>query len=57
MFMNTAFLVNGGRETEFDNIMTDLGNEYQDQCDFVYTAPLPIFNFIDLKIFPEKWET
>ncbi len=56
MFMNTAFLINGGRETEFDNIMTDLGNEYQDRCDFVYTAPLPIFNFIDLKIFPEKWE-
>lgn len=57
MFMNTAFLVNGGRETEFDNIMGDLGDEYQDRCDFVYTAPLPIFNFIDLKIFPEKWET
>jgi len=56
MFMNTAFLVNSGREVEFDNIMTDLGARYEDRCDFVYTAPLPIFNFIDLKIFPEKWE-
>jgi hypothetical protein len=56
MFMNTAFLVNSGREVEFDNIMADLGNKYEDRCDFVYTAPLPIFNFIDLKIFPEKWE-
>ncbi len=56
MFMNTAFLVNSGREVEFDNIMTDLGQKYQDDCDFVYTFPLPIFNFIDLKIFPEKWE-
>ncbi|MFZ4463624.1 MAG: GvpL/GvpF family gas vesicle protein [Bacteroidales bacterium] len=56
MFMNTAFLVNSGREIEFDNIMADLGNKYEDRCDFVYTAPLPIFNFIDLKIFPEKWE-
>jgi hypothetical protein len=56
MFMNTAFLVNSGREVEFDNIMTDLGIKYQDKCDFVYTFPLPIFNFIDLKIFPEKWE-
>jgi hypothetical protein len=55
-FMNTAFLVNSGREVEFDNIMTTLGLKYQDRCDFVYTAPLPIFNFIDLKIFPEKWE-
>ena len=56
MFMNTAFLVNSGREVEFDNIMADLGAKYQDRSDFVYTAPLPIFNFIDLKIFPEKWE-
>jgi len=55
-FMNTAFLVNSGREIEFDNIMADLGIKYQDRSDFVYTAPLPIFNFIDLKIFPEKWE-
>ena len=56
MFMNTAFLVNSGREIEFDNIMADLGVKYEDRSDFVYTAPLPIFNFIDLKIFPEKWE-
>ena len=56
MFMNTAFLVNSGREVEFDNIMADLGNKYLDRSDFVYTAPLPIFNFIDLKIFSEKWE-
>ena len=56
IFMNTAFLVNSGREVEFDNIMADLGNKFEDRCDFVYTAPLPIFNFIDLKIFPEKWE-
>jgi hypothetical protein len=56
MFMNTAFLVNSGREVEFDNIMADLGEQYKDRSDFVYTFPLPIFNFIDLKIFPEKWE-
>jgi len=56
MFMNTAFLVNSGREVEFDNIMADIGAKYQDRSDFVYTAPLPIFNFVDLKIFPEKWE-
>jgi len=55
-FMNTAFLVNSGREIELDNIMADLGIKYQERSDFVYTAPLPIFNFIDLKIFPEKWE-
>jgi polyribonucleotide nucleotidyltransferase len=56
MFMNTAFLINSGREVEFDNIMTGLGVRFEDRCDFIYTGPLPIFNFIDLKIFPEKWE-
>ncbi len=56
MFMNTAFLVNSGREVEFDNIMSDLGEKYHESCDFKYSFPLPIFNFIDLKIFPEKWE-
>ncbi len=56
MFMNTAFLVNSGREVEFDNIMAHLGARFEDRSDFVYTAPLLIFNFIDLKIFPEKWE-
>jgi hypothetical protein len=56
MFMNTAFLVNSGREVEFDHIMNDLGIKYEDRCDFIYTAPLPLFNFINLKIFPERWE-
>ncbi|MCX6160552.1 MAG: GvpL/GvpF family gas vesicle protein [Ignavibacteriae bacterium] len=57
MFMNTAFLVNSGREVEIDNIMSDIGQQYQNRCDFVYTFPLPIFNFVNLSIFPEAWET
>ncbi len=57
MFFNTAFLMNSGREKEIDNIISDIGEEYKDRIDFSYTGPMPIFNFIDLKIFPEKWET
>jgi len=56
MFFNTAFLINSGREKEIDNIMSDIGEQYKDRIDFSYTSPMPIFNFIDLKIFPEKWE-
>jgi len=56
VFINTVFLVNSGRDVEFNNIMADLGEKYKDRSDFVYSTPLPIFNFIDLKIFPEKWE-
>ncbi len=55
-FMNAAFLVNSGRELEFDNIMSDLGLRYQDRSDFIYITQLPIFNFIELKILPERWE-
>lgn len=57
MFFNTAFLINSVREKEIDNIMLDIGEKYKDRIDFSYTSPMPIFNFIDLKIFPEKWET
>ncbi|MEI7706745.1 MAG: GvpL/GvpF family gas vesicle protein [Chlorobium sp.] len=56
MFMNTAFLINKGREVEFDNILTALGERFKDRSDYYCTGPLPIFNFIDLRILPEKWE-
>ena len=56
MFMNTAFLINKGREVEFDNILTTIGEKSKDRSDYFCTGPLPIFNFIDLRILPEKWE-
>ncbi len=56
MFFNTAFLIISGREKEIDNIIADLDEKYKNSINFTYTSPLPIFNFIELKIFPEKWE-
>ncbi|MCX6157397.1 MAG: GvpL/GvpF family gas vesicle protein [Ignavibacteriota bacterium] len=56
MFMNTAFLVNSGREVEIDNIMSDIGTQFKNRYDFVYTFPLPVFNFVNLVIIPETWE-
>jgi len=56
MFMNSAFLVDKGREKEFDNIMDELSDEYKKRSDFIYTGPLPIFNFVNLTIYPEEWE-
>ena len=38
MFMNAAFLVDKGREKEFDNIMDDLGEEHKDRVKFMYTG-------------------
>ena len=56
MFMNAAFLVDKGREKEFDNIMDDLSEEYKDRIKFMYAGPLPVFNFANIVIYPEEWE-
>ena len=56
MFVNAAFLVDKGREKEFDNIMDDLGDEYKKRAKFIYTGPLPVFNFVNIVIYPEEWE-
>ena len=56
MFMNVAFLVDKGREKEFDNTMDDLCDEYEDKMKFMYAGPLPVFNFVNILIYPEAWE-
>ena len=56
MFVNAAFLVDKGREKEFDNIMDDLSEEHKDRMKFIYTGPLPVFNFVNIVIYPEEWE-
>jgi len=56
MFVNAAFLVDKGREKEFDNIMDDLGEEHKERVKFMYTGPLPVFNFVNIVIYPEEWE-
>lgn len=56
MFMNASFLVDKGREKEFDNIMDDLDDKYKDRIKFIYAGPLPVFNFVNIVIYPEEWE-
>lgn len=56
MFVNASFLVDKGREKEFDNIMDDLGEEHKERVKFMYTGPLPVFNFVNIVIYPEEWE-
>ena len=56
MFMNVAFLVDKGREKEFDNIMEELTDQYKSRTTFIYAGPLPVFNFVNVAIYPEEWE-
>jgi hypothetical protein len=56
MFMNAAFLVDKGREKEFDNIIEELTDKYISRTTFIYAGPLPVFNFVNVAIYPEEWE-
>ena len=56
MFVNAAFLVDKGREKEFDNTMEELTDRYQNRTRFCYAGPLPVFNFVNVAIYPEEWE-
>jgi len=56
MFINAAFLVDKGREKEFDNMMDDLSEEYKNRIKFMYAGSLPVYNFANIVIYPEEWE-
>ncbi|MEI8314114.1 MAG: GvpL/GvpF family gas vesicle protein [Verrucomicrobiota bacterium] len=56
MFINASFLVDRGREKEFDNLMEQLVKRYKDRVLFKYAGPLPVFNFVNIVINPEEWE-
>jgi len=56
MFMNAAFLVDKGREKEFDNIMDDLSDAHKDRVRFMYSGPFAPYNFVNIVIYPEEWE-
>jgi hypothetical protein len=56
MFINAAFLVDKGREKEFDNIMDYLSDEYKGRIKFMYSGPFPVFNFVNITIYLKEWE-
>ena len=56
MFINASFLVDRGREMEFDNLMEELDRDFKGRARFLYTGPLPPYNFVHISIFPEPWE-
>jgi len=56
MLINASFLVDKGREKEFDNIMDDLSARHKKRIKFSYAGPLPAYNFVDIVIYPEEWE-
>ncbi|PIP12755.1 MAG: gas vesicle synthesis GvpLGvpF [bacterium (Candidatus Stahlbacteria) CG23_combo_of_CG06-09_8_20_14_all_40_9] len=50
MLLNAAFLIDRGREKEFDNLMEDLDTKYGDRIRFKYVGPVPPYNFVNITI-------
>ncbi len=54
MFMNAAFLIDKGREKEFDDRINELSEKYEDRIKFIYAGPFPPYNFANITIYPEE---
>jgi len=57
LFLDTALLINSGREKEIDFLIEDISDLYGGRVNLTYTSALPVYSFIDIKIFPEEWQT
>lgn len=52
MFLNAAFLVDRGREKEFDDKIYLLSKKSGERSDFKYVGPIPPYNFVEIVV---KW--
>ncbi len=53
MLLNAAFLVDRGREKEFDALMERLDLQYRERIKFAYVGPVPPYNFVNVTLQPE----
>ena len=50
MLLNAAFLVDKGREKEFDSRMDELATKHEGRIKFSYVGPAPPYNFVNITI-------
>lgn len=50
MVVNAAFLVDGEREAEFDQVIEQLDSEMGDRFMFKYVGPVPPYNFVNVVV-------
>jgi hypothetical protein len=36
--------------------MEELSEKYSDRVKFAYAGPMPVYNFVNIVIYPEEWE-
>lgn len=54
MLLNAVFLVDKGREKEFDSRMDELDAKYKGRIKFSYVGPAPPYNFVNITIHIEE---
>ena len=54
MILNAAFLVDRGRERDFDDLMERVDNLYNGRIKFAYVGPVAPYNFVNLTLRPEE---
>jgi len=50
MFLNAVFLIDRTREKQFDFLVEDLADEYDNKADFKLVGPAPPFNFVSIEM-------
>jgi len=50
MFLNAVFLIDRTREKQFDFLVEDLAEEYENEADFKLVGPAPPFNFVSIEM-------
>jgi Mg2+ and Co2+ transporter CorA len=54
MILNAAYLVDRAKEEDFDGVVRELSQKYDDVLSFKYTGPWPPYNFVNIKLRLER---
>jgi Gas vesicle synthesis protein GvpL/GvpF len=50
MLLNAAFLVDRGKEADFDEKINEIYEKWKDKVEFSYSGPWPAYNFINIRL-------
>ncbi|WP_257347627.1 GvpL/GvpF family gas vesicle protein [Pseudalkalibacillus decolorationis] len=50
MLLNASFLIDRGKEEQFDEKVNEAHERWKDKVDFNYTGPWPAYNFVNIRL-------
>lgn len=56
MIMNAAFLVERDKTKAFDDQISEIARKYENKLSFLFTGPWPPYNFVNIRLKPERAE-